>query len=115
MNIVSTSWNDYFEIIFKLEDEKKQTEQDTQRVNAMINALQKRNIPIERKRRKGRILKELRRKMYGWSESTRYTRTAIRNAIIEIRWQDFEKEIKEINITCPICLSKFFKGNNLCR
>jgi len=82
-------WLEFFGVVFRFEDEKKQAEQDVQRVSTMINALQKRNMPIERKRRKGRILKELRRNMHGWSESTRYTRLAIRYAINEIRCQEW--------------------------
>ncbi len=78
------TWHEFFGIIFRLEDERKQAEQDAQRVSAMINALQKCSMPIERKRRKGRILKELRRNMRGFSESTRYTRFAIRCAICEV-------------------------------
>jgi hypothetical protein len=82
-------WDQFFRIMFRLEDEAKQAQRDTERVNAAINALQKRNIPIDRKRRKGRILKELRRNMKGYSQSTRYTWFAIRCAICEINCQDW--------------------------
>jgi len=82
-------FGDFFKIIFELEDNDREKLRDVERVNAAINSLQKRNIPIEKKRRKGRILKELRRSMRGWSESTRYTRLAIRYAINEIRMQDW--------------------------
>jgi hypothetical protein len=82
-------WKHFFNVIFELEDNAKQAQRDTERVNAAINALQKRNIPIEKKRRKGRILKELRRNMRGWSKSTCYSVFAIRCAICEINNQDW--------------------------
>jgi hypothetical protein len=84
-----SDWGDFFKIQFELDDNKKQAQKDTERINSMINALEKKQIPLDIKRRKGRILKELRRNMRGWSESTRYTRLAIRYAINEIRMQEW--------------------------
>ena len=34
-------WLEFFGVVFRFEDEKKQAEQDVQRVSTMINALQK--------------------------------------------------------------------------
>ena len=36
-----SDWGDFFKIQFELDDNKKQAQKDTERINSMINALEK--------------------------------------------------------------------------
>lgn len=81
------TWSEFFEGVFAWEDRNKRACQDVERVNALINALEAKPIPIEVKRRKGRILKEIRRAICGNLEIF-YTRSTIRYAINLQRIED---------------------------
>jgi len=81
-----SEWADYFQLVFDMEDRNKRAQQDVERVNRMINALQKSRIPLEKKRYKGAVLKEIRRGINPHLESF-YSFNAIRYAINNVRYE----------------------------
>jgi hypothetical protein len=69
-----------WDILFSWMDLEKRAESDVQAINSRINDLQRSSMSIDRKRRKGRILKEIRRNI-NWAMEKFYDRRTIREAI----------------------------------
>lgn len=71
---IKAGWHEIFTTIFDMEDREKISSRETEHISSMVNALWKRNISMERKKRKGAILKIIREWHspsigfhYGWS------------------------------------------------